>query len=822
MTSPDDPSTATLAPGRITELAFAPSDPRLAWAGDSACRMYRSADGGQTWNEVTPLPPVERLSEVDAIAIHPTTPSTVIAGVYEEGARDAATSAGFLFRTTDDGVTWPHIGQDLHDDAGKLVGVRAVEIDPEHPDTVYAGTDIGVFRSTDGGTHWAPFNEGLPNARVSDLAYDRSGRLLRAGMWGRGVYERHVGTEPVKDVRLYVRSTTMDDGWAQPRPGPDLSATQAVALPLDRSPDIKHTLLDPVRGVVIDGVELDEDIADEPVRVGFSFVSVQVNNRGAMSTSSARVALLWSFADDGPPELPATLWDALAAAPLTRNATFGTWTVIGDQTVPDPQAVDHHIVAPGAPRVVVFGRAPDRLEWAANVEEHRRVGFLALARSTEDPLPRGPASVLSLVQSEAKAAYRECAVVPAASDDRIVLRATTPTGMTVAAPGAGLRNAANGAAPFGLAAVAAPATIVELPTAGDFNLGGGNPFAFRLQIVHNATVRFEAGDPAFRNIGRAFADEVAMVINRSLIDAGLPVRATSADFPGFGSDAMVITPVGEAVVRIVTPSTAAGLLGLATNTDAAAATGGTIETPFASRGPWNLTPPAGVARTLQFRVTVVSDVQFPASTPEIPDLAHATARQVRAAIDRQCRLAGLRVVAEPRSTRLSVRGSATEPTVARVVTGSFALGDLAVSPVALADAPARAALFDVVTAHSTDALSAGGLNRLYLRSANVGNVDLANVRHRLYEIDVAASPLTFDRRGSEVTEPRAAGASGIAQIEWDVPATPGGTRLFVLAVADTAADAFDPATVRSFADLDELATFCARQPNIAIRELTVA
>ena len=50
--------------------------------------------------------------------------------------------------------------------------------------------------------------------------------------------------------------------------------------------------------------------------------------------------------------------------------------------------------------------------------------------------------------------------------------------------------------------------------------------------------------------------------------------------------------------------------------------------------------------------------------------------------------------------------------------------DLVVGPGAIADAAARRALFDVVTTHGADRLSPGGLNRLFLRSANTGNVDL--------------------------------------------------------------------------------------------------
>jgi hypothetical protein len=90
--------------------------------------------------------------------------------------------------------------------------VTAVLADPAHPDTVYVGTTVGVFRGartlTGPGAPtwvWTPLPRGLPEAPVEDLAlYDHDGiRLLRAGIVARGVWELRLGTD-VEDV-TYVR-----------------------------------------------------------------------------------------------------------------------------------------------------------------------------------------------------------------------------------------------------------------------------------------------------------------------------------------------------------------------------------------------------------------------------------------------------------------------------------------------------------------------------------------------------------------------------------------------------------------------------------------
>jgi len=54
---------------------------------------------------------------------------------------------------------------------------------------LYVGTDIGVYRSTDGGANWSPFNSGLPRVPVFDLALQNANRVLRAATHGRGIYE---------------------------------------------------------------------------------------------------------------------------------------------------------------------------------------------------------------------------------------------------------------------------------------------------------------------------------------------------------------------------------------------------------------------------------------------------------------------------------------------------------------------------------------------------------------------------------------------------------------------------------------------------------
>jgi hypothetical protein len=91
---------------------------------------------------------------------------------------------GHVFKTTD-GLTigsWTNISGDLPD-----VPVNAIAVDAK-TNTIYVGTDIGVFQTLDGGSHWTDIDNGLPNVAVFGLAIDKSGRLV-AATHGRGMFE---------------------------------------------------------------------------------------------------------------------------------------------------------------------------------------------------------------------------------------------------------------------------------------------------------------------------------------------------------------------------------------------------------------------------------------------------------------------------------------------------------------------------------------------------------------------------------------------------------------------------------------------------------
>jgi hypothetical protein len=92
------------------------------------------------------------------------------------------------------------------------IPINGLVIDPLNSNNLYAGTDIGVYSSTDGGANWAPFGTGLPRSSVFDLQIQPSFRLLRAATHGRGVWETALISPGASTVQFSAGASSVNEG----------------------------------------------------------------------------------------------------------------------------------------------------------------------------------------------------------------------------------------------------------------------------------------------------------------------------------------------------------------------------------------------------------------------------------------------------------------------------------------------------------------------------------------------------------------------------------------------------------------------------------
>jgi hypothetical protein len=114
----------------------------------------------------------------------------------------------------------------------------AIAVTPMNSKHIFVGTDVGVFRSLDGGATWNPYQDGLPVVMVTDILYvpdpNRSGTdTLVVSTYGRGVYHRPIAGPPltyvdpnhvgVEDGMFKNPYSTLEDGIRDTTPGGTLA-----------------------------------------------------------------------------------------------------------------------------------------------------------------------------------------------------------------------------------------------------------------------------------------------------------------------------------------------------------------------------------------------------------------------------------------------------------------------------------------------------------------------------------------------------------------------------------------------------------------------
>ncbi len=205
----------------MSSIAVSPQDDHVRIVGLQNGKVFATTTGSATMTDVTGSMPANFVGQV---AIDPNNENVAYATFSGYGLA-AGQHVWKNSNLAGGGANWLASGTGIPD-----VPVDALVIDPLNSNNLYAGSDIGVYSSTDGGNSWNPFGAGLPYVAVFDLNIQSPSRVLRAATHGRGVWEILIpgSAYPALSIGTITASPTSGNGNAYLEPGESGSITMQV------------------------------------------------------------------------------------------------------------------------------------------------------------------------------------------------------------------------------------------------------------------------------------------------------------------------------------------------------------------------------------------------------------------------------------------------------------------------------------------------------------------------------------------------------------------------------------------------------------------
>ncbi len=173
----------------ITTLSESTLKAGLLWVGSDDGKVQLTQDDGGSWTDVTKnIAKAGGPEDVWTTRVYASLFAPGTAYVSKSGRR-TDNFKPYLFKTTDFGATWTNISKGLPE-----WPVNVVVEDTKNPAVLFAGTDIGVYVSVDGGANWVSFQSNMPPAAVADMVVQPQAEDLVVGTYGRGVWVANIST----------------------------------------------------------------------------------------------------------------------------------------------------------------------------------------------------------------------------------------------------------------------------------------------------------------------------------------------------------------------------------------------------------------------------------------------------------------------------------------------------------------------------------------------------------------------------------------------------------------------------------------------------
>ena len=170
--------------GRCDAVSGVPGRPDEFYFGHVNGGVWKTIDAGRTWFPIFDDQPV---ASIGALAVAPSAPDVIYVGSGESTLRDSVGFGDGVYKSTDAGRTWTHLGLAETQHIGKIA------VDPKNPDVVFvaaighlyaANPDRGLFRSRDGGRTWQKVLYMDENVGAVEVVIDPTdARVVYAGLW---------------------------------------------------------------------------------------------------------------------------------------------------------------------------------------------------------------------------------------------------------------------------------------------------------------------------------------------------------------------------------------------------------------------------------------------------------------------------------------------------------------------------------------------------------------------------------------------------------------------------------------------------------------
>lgn len=233
-----------LVSGRISDIAVHPDDKHTWYAAVASGGVWKTTNSGTTW---TPLFDGQGTYSIGVVTLAPTDPDIVWVGTGENNSQRSVAFGDGVYKSTDGGKTWAHMGLKDSQHIGKIL------VHPADADTVYVasqgplwndGGDRGLYRSRDGGANWERILHVSDKTGVNEVFMDpRDPDVMYASTYQR---RRHVWTlingGPESDI---YKSTDGGDNWTKLEkglPSGDMGRIGLAISPAD--PDVIYAIIE--------------------------------------------------------------------------------------------------------------------------------------------------------------------------------------------------------------------------------------------------------------------------------------------------------------------------------------------------------------------------------------------------------------------------------------------------------------------------------------------------------------------------------------------------------------------------------------------------